>query len=54
MKLMLADEARKLQRDYIRDWRRRNPDKVRKYNQDYWNRKVQQRKETDHAEANKE
>ena len=32
----LAKEAR---RKYIREWRRKHPDKVREWNQRYWERK---------------
>ncbi len=27
--------------DYVRKWRSENPDKVRQYNQSYWERKAQ-------------
>jgi hypothetical protein len=33
----LALEAR---RAYYREWRKRNKDRVRKYNQDYWTRRA--------------
>lgn len=29
-----------LQREYLRAWRRKNPDKVKQYNRDYWRRKA--------------
>jgi len=35
------DLARELQRDYLREWRRKNPEKVKQYNRDYWLRKVE-------------
>lgn len=37
----LALEAR---REYYRDWRAANKDKVREYNRSYWERKAQERK----------
>ena len=37
---MLEDKATSLQRDYLREWRKRNPEKVRKYNREYWLRKA--------------
>ena len=38
-----AVEARRAyQREYMRDWRARNKDKVRAYNAAYWARKAQQ------------
>lgn len=35
------DKARELQRQYQREWRARNKDKVRRYNDDYWRRKAE-------------
>lgn len=35
--------ASEMRRDYLRDWRRKNPDKVRQYNRKYWLNKVEQR-----------
>lgn len=37
----LALEAR---REYYRDWRAANKDKVKQYNRSYWERKAQERK----------
>ena len=39
--MSLTEEAKKAKRDYFRRWRKKNPDKVRKYQDDYWNRKAQ-------------
>lgn len=43
---MVADHnderAREAQRQYLREWRKRNPAKVRAYNEAYWKRKAQQ------------
>lgn len=43
---MVADHnderAREAQRQYLREWRKRNPAKVRAYNEAYWRRKAQQ------------
>ena len=30
-----------LQREYLRAWRKKNPEKVRQYNRDYWRRKAE-------------
>ena len=35
--------ASEMRRDYLRDWRRKNPDKVRQDNRKYWLNKVEQR-----------
>lgn len=32
--------ARKLQREYLREWRRKNKDRVRESNRRYWERKA--------------
>ena len=34
------EQAREIQRQYLREWRRKNKDKVRKYNEAYWKRKA--------------
>ena len=36
----LSDEARKLRNAYQKEWKRKNPDKVRKYDTDFWERKA--------------
>ena len=36
----IQELAKELQREYLREWRRNNPDKVRKYNQSYWRRRA--------------
>lgn len=38
---MLDERAAALRRQYIREWRKRNPEKVRQYNQDYWIRRAE-------------
>ena len=30
------------QKYYMREWRKRNPDKVRRYNESYWERQAEQ------------
>ncbi len=44
------------QRQYVKEWRRRNPDKVREYNRRYWLRraeKMQQQAEQDAEKGGK-
>jgi hypothetical protein len=36
----LSDKAREARNAYGREYRRNNPDKIRKYNVDYWERKA--------------
>ncbi len=44
-KKTLEQKAREAQRDYQRQWRKRNPDKVREKNRRYWEKKAQQQAE---------
>ena len=37
----MNEQAREAQRVYMREWRRRNKDKVRESNRKYWERRVQ-------------
>lgn len=37
--------AHELQANYLREWRRKNPEKVKQYNRDYWIRKAEQAKQ---------
>lgn len=39
----------KTQREYKREWRRKNPDKVRESNNRYWLKKANERKEGTNA-----
>ena len=36
----LEELAREKQREYLREWRKKNPDKVKEYNQRYWRRRA--------------
>ena len=38
----MTDAAREAQRAYMREWRKRNPERVREKNQRYWERKAKQ------------
>ena len=35
------EQARRLQREYLRNWRAKNKDKVKEYNERYWLRKAE-------------
>ena len=37
--LSVAEKAKQKRREYIRNWRRKNADKVKEYNQRYWAKK---------------
>lgn len=34
------EKAREAQREYLREWRRKNPDRVRESNRRYWQRRA--------------
>ena len=36
----ISEAAREAQRAYYREWRKKNPDKVREMNRRYWERKA--------------
>lgn len=42
----MTEAAKEARREYIRQWRKRNPDKMRRYAEAHWERKAQQTKET--------
>jgi len=37
---LMSQEALELKRDYQRNWRKNNPDKVREHNRNYWEKRV--------------
>lgn len=37
----ISDEAKEIQRAYFKEWRRKNPDKVREKNRRYWEKKAE-------------
>lgn len=45
MKIMLDNLAAEMRRDYLKRWRQNNPDKVREYNRQYWQRKADRARE---------
>lgn len=38
----MTDQAKQIQREYIRKWRANNPDKQREYNRRYWEKKAKE------------
>ncbi len=40
MKDEIQVKAVELRRDYLREWRKKHPDAVRKHNKTYWERKA--------------
>ena len=43
----MTDAAREAQRAYMREWRKKNPERVRQKNQRYWERKAKQMQENE-------
>lgn len=41
----IKELAQKERQEYFRNWRKQNPDKVKKHNENYWMRKAAQRVE---------
>lgn len=38
---MMTETAKALRREYKNAWSRKNPDKIRRYTENYWNRKAE-------------
>lgn len=51
MSKQLSEEARKARNAYFREWRKKNPEKVKQANEKYWEKKAQEMQEQEEAEA---
>lgn len=40
----IKDLAREEKNKYLREWRKKNPDRVREYNRRYWRKKAAEKK----------
>lgn len=40
--MAMSEEAKKIKREYLRKWRKNNPEKVRAAQRRYWERKAQE------------
>lgn len=40
---VISETAAEVRKEYYREWRRKNKDKVKKHNQNYWERKAKAR-----------
>lgn len=45
LRVAISEEAKKARRDYMRKYRKNNPDKIRDINARYWERKAKQLEE---------
>lgn len=48
----MTDEARKARNEYQRQWRAKNPERVRDINTRYWEKKCQMAKDNNEEEPN--
>ena len=48
---MMTEEAKQAKRDYMREWRKRNKDRVANTQARYWQRKADQAKAAKEGEA---
>lgn len=48
----LEEAAAQARRDYVNQWRKNNPEKVKKYNADYWRRKAEKNRKEGAANEN--
>lgn len=47
--MALTDDARRERNEYMRRWRRDNPDKVRQYQERYWCKSASERKKSEES-----
>ena len=40
-KTEMSEAAKQLRREYLKDWKRKNPEKVRGYEEKYWIKKAE-------------
>ena len=51
---MLDKDVSKARREYLRAWRKQNPEKVKQYNREYWERRVRREVEKNAETSRKE
>lgn len=47
----LSQEALEARRAYQKEWRRKNPEKVREKNRRYWERRAQRKEDAEHEQT---
>lgn len=40
--MSMSDEAKKARREYLNNWRRNNPDKVKQHTKNFWEKKAKE------------
>lgn len=48
----LSKEAEEARKEYYRQWRKANPDKVKRHKQNYWEKKARELQEVKRCEKN--
>ena len=51
MSKQLSEEARKARNEYYREWRKKNPEKVKQAQEKYWKKKAKEMQEQAEQEA---
>lgn len=46
----IDERAKEMRRQYLREWRAKNPQKIRQYNENYWRRKALAMQESERKE----
>lgn len=54
MKKELSEQAKSIRNQYQRSWRRRNADKMRNYNANYWEKKVLIQEDKSHKQDSRQ
>jgi hypothetical protein len=49
----ISDQGREVRNEYQRQWRRRNPERMRSYRVNYWERKAEKQQNQDKQPAGK-
>lgn len=52
--MILSEEAKKARAIYIREWRKKNPDKVQEYEARRWEKKAQEYAKRDETKGEKD
>ncbi len=48
---MLDKKAAELRRKYLQEWRKKNPEKVKKYNEAYWEKRLAREAEKENGNS---
>ena len=51
MSKKISQEAREVRNAYYREWRKKNPEKMKQYQENYWKKKAQKMQEQEEKET---